>query len=158
MQNRRFSQQASWFREGTCHLCVRNDIRCPPDFLHRGNIELYECRVKFWNYSGFIWTSPVRVGAKQTVFNPFRDDIQKRRQVSVGDRGVLPIRPRNRWEYALLAHTLGKMRSCATGEHSNTEICIVVLKKYNYTGEIISGRKYIPHSQSLSVSKPADLG
>ena len=22
-------------------------------------------------------------------------------------------------------------------------------KKYNYTGEIISGRKYIPHSQSL---------
>ena len=37
------------------HLCVRNDIRClPRDFLYRGNIELYECPVKFWNYSGFI--------------------------------------------------------------------------------------------------------
>ena len=28
----------------------------PLDFLYRGNIELYECRVKFWNYSRFIWT------------------------------------------------------------------------------------------------------
>ena len=84
---------------------------------------------------------------------PFRDGIWNRRQVSVGDRGVLPTRPRNRRGYALLAHTLGKMRSCATGEHSNTEIRTVVLKKYNYTGEIISGRKYIPHSQSpLNVS------
>ena len=56
LQNRRFSQQASWFREGTCHLCVRNDIRClPPDFIYRGNIELYECPVKFWNYFGFVW-------------------------------------------------------------------------------------------------------
>ena len=52
----KISQQASWFREGTCHLCVRNDIRClPPDFLYKGNIELYECPVKFWNYFGFIW-------------------------------------------------------------------------------------------------------
>ena len=50
--------------------------------------------------------------------------------------------------YALLAHTLGKMRPCAIGEHSNTEIHTIVLKKYNYTGEIIFGRKYIPHSQS----------
>ena len=48
---------------------------------------------------------------------------------------------------------LDKMSSCATGEHSNTEIRTVVLKKYNYIGEIISGRKYIPHSQSpLNVS------
>ena len=40
-----------------------------------------------------------------------------------------------------------------TGEHSNTEIHTVVLKKYNYTRKIISGRKYIPHSQSpLNVS------
>ena len=40
-----------------------------------------------------------------------------------------------------------------TGEHSNTEIRIVVLKKYNYTSEIISGGKYIPHSVSpLNVS------
>ena len=83
----------------------------------------------------------------------FRDDIWNRRQVSVGDRGVLPRRPRNRWGYALLAHTLGKTRSCATGERSNTVIRIVELKKYNYTGEIVSGRKYIPHSQSpLNVS------
>ena len=83
---------------------------------------------------------------------PFRDGIRNRRQVSVGDRGVLPTRPRNRRGYALLAHTLGKMRSCATDEHSNTEIRTVVLKN-NYIGEIISGRKYIPHSQSpLNVS------
>ena len=33
------------------------------------------------------------------------------------------------------------------------DIRTVVLKEYNYTGEIISGRKYIPHSQSpLNVS------
>ena len=39
-----------------------------------------------------------------------------------------------------------------TGEHSNTEIHTIVLKN-NYTGEIISGRKNIPHSQSpLNVS------
>ena len=53
--------------------------------------------------------------------SPFRDGIWNRRQVSVGDRGVLPTRPRNRRGYALLAHTLGKMRSCATGDRSNTE-------------------------------------
>ena len=79
---------------------------------------------------------------------PFRDGIWNRRQVSVGDRGVLPTRPRNRRGYALLAHTLGKMRSCATGERSNTVIRTVMLKKYNYTSEIIFGRKFIPHSQS----------
>ena len=61
-------------------------------------------------------------------FTPFRDGIWNHRQVSVGDRGVLPTRPRNRRGYALLAHTLGKMRSCATGERSNTEICTVELK------------------------------
>ena len=95
----------------------------------------------------------VRVGAKQTVLTPFRDGIQNRRQVSVGDRGVLPTRPRNRRGYALLAHTLGKMRSCATGERSNMVIRTIVLKKYNYIGEIISGRTYIPHSHSpLNVS------
>jgi len=76
---------------------------------------------------------------------PFRDCIRNRRQVSVGDRGVLPTRPRNRREYAVLAHMLGKKRSCATGEHSNTYNSA---KKYNYTGEIIYGHKYISHSQS----------
>ena len=84
---------------------------------------------------------------------PFRDGIWNRRLVSDDDRGVLPTRPRNHRGYALLAHTLGKMRSCATGERSNMEIRIVELKKYNYTREIVSSRKYIPHSQSpLNVS------
>ena len=83
---------------------------------------------------------------------PFRDGIWNRRQVSVGDRGVLPTRPRNRRGYALLAHTLGKMRSCATGEHSNTKIRSIELKIQLYD-EIVSGRKYNPHSQSpLNVS------
>ena len=27
----------------------------PLEFLYRGNIELYECPVKFWNYSRFVW-------------------------------------------------------------------------------------------------------
>ena len=27
----------------------------PLDFLYRGNIELYECHVKFGNYSVFVW-------------------------------------------------------------------------------------------------------
>ena len=26
----------------------------PLDFLYRGNIELYECRVKIWKYSGLV--------------------------------------------------------------------------------------------------------
>ena len=26
----------------------------PLEFLYRGNIELYECHVKIWNYSGFV--------------------------------------------------------------------------------------------------------
>ena len=59
---------------------------------------------------------------------PFRNGIWNCRLVSVNDRGVLPTRPRNRQGYALLAHTFGKMRSCATGEHSNTEIRTVELK------------------------------
>ena len=67
---------------------------------------------------------------------PFRDGIWNRRQVSVGDRGVLPTRPKNQWGYALLAHTLGKMRLCVTGKHSNTEIRTVELKKYNYTAKL----------------------
>ena len=38
LANRSFSQEGSWFREGRCHLCVRNDIRTLPsltlNFLH----------------------------------------------------------------------------------------------------------------------------
>ena len=70
----------------------------------------------------------------------------------MGDRGALPTRPRNCRGYALLAHALGKMRSCATGERANTIIRTIVLKN-NYTGAIVSGLKYVPHSQApLNVS------
>ena len=27
----------------------------PLEFIYKGNIELHECPVKFWNYSGFGW-------------------------------------------------------------------------------------------------------
>jgi len=27
----------------------------PPLIFYRGNIELYECHAKTWNYYGFIW-------------------------------------------------------------------------------------------------------
>ena len=27
----------------------------PLEFLYKGNLELHECPVKFWNYSGFVW-------------------------------------------------------------------------------------------------------
>ena len=30
LANRSFPQEGSWFREGTCHLCVRNDVRTLP--------------------------------------------------------------------------------------------------------------------------------
>ena len=36
-------------------LCAKQYTLPPPDFVYRGNIELYECPVKFWNYFGFIW-------------------------------------------------------------------------------------------------------
>ena len=26
----------------------------PLEFIYKGNIELHECHVKFWNYSGFV--------------------------------------------------------------------------------------------------------
>ena len=35
-------------------LCAKRYTLPPIDFLYRGNIELYECPVKFWNYSGFV--------------------------------------------------------------------------------------------------------
>ena len=39
LANRSFSQEGSWFREGTCHIHVRNDIRTLPSpaliLLHR---------------------------------------------------------------------------------------------------------------------------
>ena len=78
---------------------------------------------------------------------PFRDDVWNRRQVSDSDRGVLPTRPRNHRGYALLAHTLGKMRSCATGERSNTEIRTVELKN-----TIIQAKLFSVASTSHTVS------
>ena len=27
----------------------------PLEFIYKGNIELHECPIKFWNYSGFVW-------------------------------------------------------------------------------------------------------
>ena len=60
LANWSFPQEGSWFREGTCHLRVRNDIRtlpCPAlIFLHRQirpnrsivlNLELFRVRLAF---------------------------------------------------------------------------------------------------------------
>ena len=89
---------------------------------------------------------------------PFRDGIWNRRQVSVGDRGVLPTRPRNRRGYALLAHTFGKMRSCATGERSNTEIRTVELKntiiRRNYFRSQVHPTQSVPAKRFRSYVHP----
>ena len=83
---------------------------------------------------------------------PFRNGIWNRRQVSVGYRGSFPHDP----------ETIG---ICPSGTHArqNEVMCdrralkygntYNRAKKYNYTGKIIPGRKYIPHIQSpLNVS------
>ena len=41
-------------RERVTFVC-ETIYTAPLDFVYRGNIELYECRVKFWNYAGFVW-------------------------------------------------------------------------------------------------------
>ena len=41
-------------RERVTFVC-KTIYAASPNFLYRGNIELYECRAKFWNYSGFFW-------------------------------------------------------------------------------------------------------
>ena len=41
-------------REHVTFVC-ETIYAAPLDFVYRGNIELYECRVKFWNYFGFVW-------------------------------------------------------------------------------------------------------
>ena len=38
-----------------CATFVGETIDTAPDFLYRVNIELYDCRVKFWSDSGFVW-------------------------------------------------------------------------------------------------------
>ena len=91
--------------------------------------------VQFWwpTQPYYHWCASV---INKRILTPFRDGIWNRRQVSVGDTGVLPTWPRNPRGYALLAGTLGKMRTCVTGKRSNTEICTVELKKYNYTAKL----------------------
>ena len=44
-------------REHVTFVCEMIYAAPPLDFLYRGNIELYECPVKFCNYSGFVWPS-----------------------------------------------------------------------------------------------------
>ena len=41
-------------RERVTFECERI-YAAPLEFLYRGNIELHEFLVKFWNYSGFVW-------------------------------------------------------------------------------------------------------
>ena len=45
------------------------------------------------NFGNNHWCASV---LNKRFLTPFRDGIWNRRQVSVGDRGVLPTRPRNR--------------------------------------------------------------
>ena len=79
---------------------------------------------------------------------PFRNGIWNHRQVSVGDRGVLPTRPINHRGYAFLAHTFGKMRSRATGKRANTEIRTVQLKntiiQWNCFGSQVHPTQSVP--------------
>ena len=57
LANWSFSREDSWFPRGDMSpLCLKRYTLPPPLFFYRGNIELYECRVKIWNYSGFVWT------------------------------------------------------------------------------------------------------
>ena len=90
---------------------------------------------------------------------PFRDGVRNRHLVSECDRGGGP------------SHTTQKPSGiCPPGTHArqNEVVCdrralqyrntYSSAKKYNYTGEIISGRKYIPHSQSpLNFSVHMDI-
>ena len=71
--------------------------------------------VKLNHLNSFLYFNKIYNHWYASVLNkrfltPFRDGIRNRRQVSVGDRGVLPTRPRNHWGYALLAHMLGTQK------------------------------------------------
>ena len=53
LANRSFAQEGSWFWEGTCHLWVRNDIRCPPwVYLQRQIRSNRGIVLKFWIIPG----------------------------------------------------------------------------------------------------------
>jgi hypothetical protein len=62
--------------------------------------------------------------------------------------GVLPTQPRNRRGQALRSHTLGKMRSCATGERSNMAVPVVSTSHTVSPKQTFPFVMYIPHSQS----------
>ena len=95
----------------------------------------------------------VHVGPKQTVFNSFP---RRHSEPSPSECG----------RYGGPSHTTQKPSGiCPLGTHTrqNEVVCdrratkygymYSSVKRYNYTGEIVSGRKYIPHSQSpLNVS------
>jgi len=122
-----------------CYVQCKNKNFCCSNWIYI----FYWGVIKSWNFYTH-WYNEVLY---KEFLTPFRNSMLNRHLVSDCDRRVLPTRPRNHRGYALLAHMLGKMRSCATSERSNTVIRTVVLKKYNYIGKIISGHKYIPHSQ-----------
>ena len=41
-------------RERVTSMCETIYV-VPLEFIYKGNIELHECPVKFWNYSSFVW-------------------------------------------------------------------------------------------------------
>ena len=55
LANRSFSQEGSWFWEGSGTFECETIYVVPFEFIYKGNIELHECPVKIWNYSRFVW-------------------------------------------------------------------------------------------------------
>mgnify|MGYP005838593259 CR=1 FL=1 len=102
-------------------------------YEHFSTFQMYILALQFkQNLYSFLYLNKnlhwyIEVLYKQ-LLTPFCDDNLNCHLVRDCDRGVLPTRPRNRRGYALLAHTLDKMRSCATSERSNTVIHTIVLK------------------------------
>ena len=48
--------KACGFERENVTFCAKRHTLPPRSwFFYRANIELYECRVKNWNYSGFVW-------------------------------------------------------------------------------------------------------
>ena len=41
-------------RENATFECEKIHV-VPLEFMYKGNIELHECPVQFWNNSGFVW-------------------------------------------------------------------------------------------------------
>ena len=78
---------------------------------------------------------------------PFHDGVWNRRQVSVGDRGVLPTRPKNHRGQALLAHWLGKNEFvCDLEGHRNPIISVHIYIPHDESQKNISAHMYITHN------------